>query len=108
MRLTCSRLVHVSSLRARVDFHTASALLPGANAHTTELMFSVELDDLLVGDLVESFVEQQAIYLVQGLAARIAARQAAGPADNAETKPKPKPVFALIAYDLGAAIVKTV
>lgn len=103
--LTCPRLVHVAAMCPQEDFHDASTLLPESKARRTVLMFRVELDDLLVGDLVEAFVEQQAIYLLQGLVAN-AAQQMVEPADASAKRQKP--VFAFLAYDIGAAIVNTV
>ena len=99
------RFVHVAVVTPTEGLHRVSAILPDSKAKITELLFKLDLDDLLVGDLVEAAVEQQAIYLLQALVTR-AAHHMSEPADD--SKKRLNPVFALVAYDIGGAIVSMV
>jgi hypothetical protein len=65
-------LVHVAAICSQDSMRTLDELFgtPSARAKTTELVFRVEMANLLSGDFTEEMAEQQAVKLLEGLQSR--------------------------------------
>ncbi|KAF3808426.1 hypothetical protein GCG54_00013065 [Colletotrichum gloeosporioides] len=95
-------IVHVACFRPEVQMFSREHLLSDKlnGIGTRELVFQVGINELLIGEMVQEYVEEQAKCLLRGLLAR-----------RASTSPliqNKKPTIIFVAYDLGSVIVKTV
>ncbi|KAF4814437.1 putative ankyrin repeat protein [Colletotrichum siamense] len=94
-------IVHVACFRPQVQMFSREHLLSDKlnGIETRELVFQVGINDLLVGEMVQEFVEDQAKCLLRGLLAIRAST-------SLFIKNK-VPTIIFVAYDLGSVIVKT-
>ncbi|KAF0329359.1 hypothetical protein GQ607_003308 [Colletotrichum asianum] len=95
-------IVHVACFRPEVQMFSREHLLSDKlnGIETRELVFQVGINDLLVGEMVQECVEDQAKCLLRGLLAIRAST-------SLFIKNK-VPTIVFVAYDLGSVIVKTV
>ncbi|KAI1635753.1 ankyrin repeat-containing domain protein [Biscogniauxia mediterranea] len=89
-------VVHVAALCSVDDMHKLSELLALAdNTERRELVFQSDLSSFLTGDLVQEFVQQEAMCLLRDLLA-------AGQLATLDIRR----AIVFVAYDLGALVVK--
>lgn len=110
-------IVHVACFRPEVQMFSREHLLSDKlnGIETRELVFKVGIDDLLVGEMVQECVEDQAKCLLRGLLA-IRAGTSVSQVNHLSVAPDTKQLFIknksstiiFVAYDLGSVVVKTV